>query len=385
MKPISLKQLALVSMIALVSIFWIAGCVGAPPSAPDEAAGLPDGEREQSEDTHLDEQALPAMVAVELEDGQRLQVVASTNIIADVVAQVGGDQIDLVGLIPVGADPHSFEPRPQDLVALNEAHVIFVNGLGLEEPLEPLLENLDGDGVVVSVNTGVETRQLGDEETDHAHEEGDHADEGEHTDEAEHAEEETHAEAGDHADAEHAHAHGDIDPHTWFSIDAVTKWVDNVETALSALDPANAATYADNAAAYRAELAALDAELADQLAVLPVEQRKLVTDHDSLGYLADAYDFEVVGTVIPSLSTLAAPSAAQLALLQEQIREEDAKAVFVGTTVNPNLAEQLAADTGIAVVPIYTGSLSDPDGPAGSYVEFMRYAVAAIVEALGGE
>jgi ABC-type Zn uptake system ZnuABC Zn-binding protein ZnuA len=295
-----------------------------------------------------------------------LRVVATTNLIADVVAQVGGDHIESTGLIPVGADPHSFEPRPRDLITLNQADVIFINGLGLEEGIEPILESLDGNGIVVAVNEGVETRAMSEhgEEGAHDHSDDDHSDD-----------------AGE-ADLHAAHEHAEGDPHTWFSVRAVMQWVANVEQTLSALDPAHAADYAANAAAYQAELLALDQELQAMAEVLPPERRKLVTDHESIGYLADAYGFEVIGTIIPSLSTLASPSAAQLAALQDQIEAEGVPAIFVGTTVSPNLAEQLATDASVVVAELYTGSLSAADGSAPTYLDFMRHNMSVITDAL---
>lgn len=286
--------------------------------------------------------------SVDLAAGARLQVVATTNIVADIVSQVGGEQIDLVGLIPTGADPHSFNPTPRDLLALNDAHVIFINGLHLEEALDPVLDNLDGGAVIVAVNDGVETLEIAAE--------------------------------ADETDADHEH--DGADPHTWFSVRAMTQWTENIAGVLSDLDPANAQSYADNAAAYQKELSALDEELTTLMAEIPVDKRKLVTDHDSLGYLANEYDFKVIGTVIPGLSTMAAPSARDLAALQQQIKMEGVEALFVGNTVNANLAEQIAADTGVQVIPIYTGSLSAGDGPAATYLDFMRYNVGQIVGAL---
>lgn len=159
-------------------------------------------------------------------------------------------------------------------------------------------------------------------------------------------------------------------------------WTDNIATALSALDPAQADAYNAAATDYRAELEALNDELHALVDTLRAEQRKLVTDHDSLGYLAAEYGFTVVGTVIPSLSTMASTSAQELAALQEQITAESVKAIFVGSTVSPVLANQLATDLGIQVVPIYSDSLSDATGPASTYVDFMRHNFQTIVAAL---
>ena len=140
------------------------------------------------------------------------------------------------------------------------------------------------------------------------------------------------------------------------------QWVENVEHVLSELDPENAETYAANAEGYRSELEALEVELAAIVAELPQEKRKMVTDHDSFGYFADEYDFEIIGTVMPSFSTMASPSAAQLAQLHDQIESQAIKAIFVGTTVNPDVAQAIADDTGVRIVALYTGSLSEAGG-----------------------
>jgi ABC-type Zn uptake system ZnuABC Zn-binding protein ZnuA len=162
----------------------------------------------------------------------------------------------------------------------------------------------------------------------------------------------------------------------------VIHWVENNEQALNTLDPANAGTYQANATAYTAELGQLDAEIETAVAAVPPENRKLVTDHESFGHFATHYGFTVIGSVIPSISTLSSPSAQELAALQQQITEEGVKAIFVGTTTNPALAEQIANDISIQVVPLYAESLSEPGGPAPTYLDFMRYDVSAIVEAL---
>lgn len=334
----------------LLTLFLVAGCGASDSttSASDQGEGSEPVER-----TH--EAEMPPLTPADLPADELLQVVATTSIIADIVGQVGGDQILLTTLFPAGADAHSYEPTPQDLVSMENAHVIFVNGLGLEASLDALLPGLDGVPVV-SVNAGVETAELGGEH--------DPADEGQ----------------GEKSPT--AHAHVDTDPHTWFSVHAVEKWTENVAQTLSTLDPDNARTYQANAAAYLEQLAALETELDSLMASLPVEKRKLVTDHEALGYLAAAYDLDIVGAVIPSLSTMASPSARDLAALQDQIAAEDVSAIFVGVGTNSGVATQIAQDSGVKVVPIYVGTLSEADGPASTYLDFMRYTVTQIVEAL---
>jgi len=268
------------------------------------------------------------------------------------VGRVGGDAIDLSALLPVGADPHSYQTTPNDLRAINDAHLLFVNGLGLEESLESVLD--EARARTVPVNAGV--AMIAAEEED----------------------EEGHAEG-----AEHHHEGGN--PHTWWSIAAVAQWTHNIEQALAAVDPAHAAQYATNGAAYRTELAGLRTELEALVAQIPPGERKLATDHDTLAYFAQDFGFAVVGLVVPSFSTLAEPSAQHLAQLQDQIRAENVRAIFVGSTVNPRQAERLAQDLGIRVAPIFTDSLSAADGPAPTYLDFMRHNVSAIVAALQGE
>jgi ABC-type Zn uptake system ZnuABC Zn-binding protein ZnuA len=298
-------------------------------------------------------------------DGASLHVMATTTLIADVVRQVGGDRVTVASLLPVGADPHSYTASPQDLRALNDADAIFLNGLGLEGPLLPILEQLDSDAPRIEVNAQVDLAA----EIEEAGEEDDHAGEEEHAGEEDHAGED-----------EHAHAAGD--PHTWFDVANVIAWTNTIRDALIQLDPAGAETYTVAADRYTAELTALDQEIRAQVAQLPAERRKLVTDHDEFGYFARAYGFEVIGTVVPSISTLAEPSAQQLAALLDQVRAEGVTAIFISNTVNPGMAQQLAADLGVELVPLYTASLSAADGPASSYPALMRHTTRAIVEAL---
>ncbi len=347
------RTVAVLKLAAIVFIvlFTLSACSGAK-SPPDNATADATAVDVVSETTLVE--TMPALEPVELAPGEKLRVVATPTIIADVVANVGGDHIDLTALLPVGADPHSFEATPSDYRALEGAHVLFINGLHLEEALAPILDSVRDETPVVSVNAGVQPLTLADE--------AGHGEEG--------------------AADEEKSGHGNVDPHTWLDVRNVKQWVANIQQTLSELDPVNASAYAENADRYLAELDALEKELADKVAELPVDQRKLVTDHGAFGYFANAYDFTVVGTVIPSFSTLASPSAQDLARLQDQIEAENVKAIFVGMTINPKLADQLASDLDIQVVPLYTGSLSDSDGPAATYIDYMRYNVNAIVDAL---
>jgi manganese/iron transport system substrate-binding protein len=276
----------------------------------------------------------------------KLQVVATTTIVGDVVSNIGGNAIQLDVLLPPGSDPHSFDPTPQDVAKIAKANLIFANGAGLETFLDPLLKNAGSKARVVYVSDGIQLIQfqskLPGEES----------------------------------------GPGGGDPHTWFDPQNVKGWVQNIEKALSAQDPGNAQIYAANAQHYTQQLDELDRWIQTQVGQIPPDQRKLVTDHEAFTYFAARYGFQQVGAIVPGYSTLAQPSAQELAALEDAIRQLGVKAVFVGDTVNPNLAERVAQDTGVKLMHLYTGALSKSSGPAGTYLDFMRYDVNQIDNAL---
>jgi manganese/iron transport system substrate-binding protein len=287
------------------------------------------------------------------QSGDKLKVVATTSIIGDVVKNIGGEAIDVSVLIPTDSDPHSFEPVPQDLARLSDADLIFANGAGLEEQLLRVVENAAGGTPLVTLTTGT---QLIDTATDQDHPQATAA------------------------DTDHEQTSGD--PHVWTDPNLVKVWADTIAKNLSQSDPANAAQYQSNAEAYKQKLDELDRWIQEQVSQIPPEERKLVTDHLSFSYFAERYGLEQVGALIPSYSTLAEPSAQELARLEDAIRELEVKAIFVGRTVNPDLAARVAQDTGIQFISLYEGSLSTPGGEADSYLDYMRYNVQAIVSGL---
>jgi ABC-type Zn uptake system ZnuABC Zn-binding protein ZnuA len=259
------------------------------------------------------------------------------------VKNVAGDRIELTTLIGPGQDPHTYQPTPQDIAAIERAQGIFINGFHLEEGLESTIDAAAGKGSpVVSVSAGIQPRPSSDEQN--------------------------HDAAGD--------------PHVWFDPANVKVWTDNIEKSLSALDPANAAVYQANAAAYTRQLDELDAYVRAQVALIPAERRKLVTDHEALGYFADRYGFQLLGAVIPSVSTSAEPSAGGLAALVEVIRAQGVPAIFIGTTTNPQVAELVARETGAQVLPLHTGETGPAGSGAETYIGMMRANVEAIVKGL---
>lgn len=321
------KHLLLLALLSAL-LAGVCACRPAPTRAPAEGVS-------------------PAFSPAPLAAGEKLRVVATTSIVADVVANVGGDRIALTTLVPLGADPHSFQPTPQDMAALTKAHVVYANGAGLETFLESLMDSVNLAGRLVYVSDGIALLQA-----EHEHE----------------------------GEAEHEHEGGD--PHTWFDPNNIVVWVDKIRDTLSVLDPVNASVYRANAQAYIARLEELDAWIRQQVAQIPPDNRRLVTDHTAFTYFAARYGFEQVGAIFPGYSTLASPSAKELAALEDAIHAQGVKAVFVGRTVNPALAERVAQDTGVRLVFLYTGSLGETGSAAATYLDMMRYNVSAIAEAL---
>jgi manganese/iron transport system substrate-binding protein len=298
--------------------------------------------------------------AVSLSADSRLKVVATTNIVGDVVAQVGGDQIELTTLMGVGVDPHSYVPTPSHTAAIHDAHVVFANGAGLETNLEEMVQAAGGSAVHVSLSDQLDLLAL----------------DGEHDPQP--------SPGGESPQrvAVPDHDHSDVDPHVWFSVPNVKQWVRTIEDTLSAMDPDGAERYSANAEQYTRTLNELDAWVKDRVATIPQANRTLVTSHKTFGYFAERYGLEQLGAVYP-VNPSSDPSAQEIAELEDAIRSHGASAIFVESTVNPKLADQVARDTGVALVPLFTGSLGGPGSGVESYADLIRFDTDAIVRALG--
>jgi ABC-type Zn uptake system ZnuABC Zn-binding protein ZnuA len=298
----------------------------------------------QAAPEHKDEHGheIATLTPVSLRPGEKLKVVATTNIVGDVVGQVGGDQIELTTLMRVGIDPHSYVPTPSDTAAIHDAHVVFANGVGLEANLEEMFENAGGNAPRIRISEDLDLlAAVGAQE----------------------------------------HDHNEFDPHVWFSVPNVIHWVEQIEHTLSTLDPNNAKVYQANAGVYLQELEDLDVWVKEQVATIPEANRKLVTNHPAFGYLAERYGLEQLGAVYPT-SPSAEPSAQDIAALEDAIGEYGVPAVFAESTVNQKLVQQVAEDTDVKLVPLYSGSLGEPGSGAESYILLIRFDVDAIVDAL---
>jgi ABC-type Zn uptake system ZnuABC Zn-binding protein ZnuA len=307
-----------------------------------------------------------------------IRVLATTTILADVAQNVAGDLFTVDTLVPADADTHAFEPSTADVARVAEADLLLVVGAGYEAFLGDLLENAGSEAAqVITVSNGVEILGFSGE---HEHEGEAHigvlgvdaeCDVHEHEgEEAEHSEE--------------GHEHGECDAHVWTDPMNGVIWANNIADAFSTADAANAAAYRANADAYIAQLEAVDAEIERLVAGIPEERRILVTNHEFMGYFAHAYGFEVVGTVLPGATTDAEPNPQELADLIALVQEEGVPAIFAEVSANPQLAEVVAEEAGIAVVTtLYSESLSGSDGRASTYLEYLRYNAQTIAQALG--
>lgn len=285
-----------------------------------------------------------------------LKVVAVESFLADIVQNIAGERIAVETLMPSGLDPHSFEPTPRDVAKISDSDLLFINGAGLEEWLEDIIETLPDNQLIIEASAGLESR----EETEEKHG----------------------SELEAELDEEGDHAH-EQNPHFWLNPLLVIKYVENIRDGLIGIDPEGATEYTANAEEYIEQLKELDQYILERITEIPENRRQIVTNHESFGYFADRYGFTVVGTILKSASSGASPSAQQMAELVDQMRSTGATAIFMETGTNPQLAEQLSNETGIKVVyDLYTHSISEADGDAPNYIELMKYNVEQMVSAL---
>jgi zinc/manganese transport system substrate-binding protein len=270
----------------------------------------------------------------------KLKVVASFSILADLVANVGGERIDLATLVGPDGDAHVYTPTPADAQRVGAAKLVVVNGLGFEGWIGRLAKASGSKAAVVEAATGAAALK----------------------------------ESG----AEHA-----VDPHAWQDVANAKIYVANIREALIGADPAGRAVYEANAAAYLAELDALEREVVATIARIPAERRRAITSHEAFGYFERAYGIDFVAP--QGVSTDAEASAKDVARIIRQIRKEAIPAVFVETISDPRLARRIAEETGARIGErLYSDALSGPDGPAATYIAMMRHNIRALAAALAG-
>jgi len=264
-----------------------------------------------------------------------ISVVATTTQLGDFARQVGGTRADVHQILPPNADPHDYEPRPSDARALEGADVVLRSGGDLDEWLSELIDNSGTDAARVDVSRSVDLRK--------------------------------------------------DDPHWWQDPRNAVRAVGAIERALAKADPAGRARYERNAGAYRARLRRLDASVARCIDELPRDARKLVTTHDALGYYAARYGLELIGAVIPSLSSQAQPSSKGIGELVDLIREENVKAIFPESSLSSKLEDAVSRESGASVGGELWADTLGPEGSSGAtYVESIASNTERIVRGLSG-
>lgn len=294
--------------------------------------------------------------------GARPSVVVTTNILGDVVSEVLGDQADVEVIMPLGSAPHDFAASARQAEAMTRADLLVVNGEGFEEGLLGVIDSAEEAGApVFSFAEHVDLLEFTGEHDEHE-------EDGEDDEEAEHDEQ----------------VEGSDDPHIWTDPSRMAQAVAAFAERAGELAGVDAGVIESQAAAYVDELDDLDGEIEDLLADVPSERRVLVTNHEVFGYFADRYDFEVIGAVIPSLTTNASVSAADIEALAGVIRERGVPAIFGETTQPTQLAEALASEVGdgVEVVELFTESLGEDGSGAETYIGMMSLNAERIGGAL---
>jgi zinc/manganese transport system substrate-binding protein len=273
----------------------------------------------------------------------RIKAVATISILADLIANVGGDRADIATLVGPNGDPHVYSPAPGDARKLAQANVVFANGLGLEGWMTRLVEASGSRAPLCIVSTGIALRHTNDERNSRLM----------------------------------------LDPHGWQSVANAKVYVANIRDEFGAIDPAGRATYDANAAAYLEKLDVLEREIRAAISSIPANDRKVITVHDAFGYFGDAYGMQFI--TAQGVSTDAEPTAKVVAKIITQMKKDRIAAVFMENAVDPRIMQEIARETGARIGgTLYADALSAPGGPAGTYIDMMGHNARAFSTALTG-
>lgn len=329
-------------------------------------------------------------------------VVATTSVLCDLTQQIAETTIALTCLLDPGTDPHTYQAKPSDRQALEQADLVLYDGYGYAPTLIEMVEGITTGATRVAVyEQAVPTPLMGeahnhDHDAEAAHADGDGHDHsaGEHDAEAVHADGDDHdhdhsAEAGDNHADDHDHGTAEAnlvpDPHIWHSATHNAAMVSVIADRLAEINPDQADLYAENANRLVSQFAEIDRWIQTQVATVPADQRQLVTTHNAFGYFADAYGFEVKGA-LSGLSTDEKPTPGALTALVEQVKAAQVPAIFAETTTNPQLIETVAKDAGVAVAeqPLFVEGPGGPGSAAETMQDVLVVNTCVVVEALGG-
>lgn len=298
-----------------------------------------------------------------------LNIVATTTQMGDVTRAIAGDVAEVTQLMQPGASAHGFDPTPASLQALAGADAVVMNGGGLEDWLAPVLESSGFSGLLIDASEGLELTG--------SHDHDDHDDDDHDEDHEDHDDHED-----DHSDDEAA------DPHVWTDPANVIVMAQTIGHELAELEPTSAEAIETNTDTYVEQLEALQQWMGESFAQVPVEDRLLVTTHDSFHYLAEAYDIQVIGSLLPSFDDNAEVSAATIDRLVQDIEDSGARAIFSESQLPPDLANTIASETGVTVYAgedsLYTDSLGPEGSPGETYIGSQIHNTRLMVEAWGG-
>lgn len=269
---------------------------------------------------------------------QKYKVVASASMFADMTTNIAGDLIDLETIVPIGGDPHLHSPTPRDARMVAAADLILINGLSFEGWINELIANSGTKANVVTITTGVSA-------------------------------------------IESEQYKGSADPHAWMTAANGRVYIKNIKDALIKLDPINAATYEKNYTAYDQKLASLDIKIKETVGKIPASKRILITSHDAFSYFGDYYGLQLEPIV--GISTEAEAKTSDIKRVGKVIRENKVPAVFIESTINPKLIQQLAKDNGASIGgKLFADSLGEKDTPAGTYIGMLESNVNSVYNGL---
>ena len=277
---------------------------------------------------------------------KKVKVVATFSILGDLTKNGGGDRIEMATLVGPNGDVHVYEPTPADAEAVRSADLVVVNGLALEGWMDRLIKTSGFKGTVVVASQGVKPREMTAGELEQGARRG-----------------------------------PIIDPHAWQDLGNARLYVQNIAKGLALVDPGGASVYQANAEAYTAKLSELDRWVRKEFSGIPRQKRRMITTHDAFGYFGAAYGITIISPV--GFSTESEASAGDIANLIKQIRREKITAVFLENVTDPRLMEQVAKESGVSLGgTLYSDALSNPDGPAPTYLEMFKHNATLIAAAM---
>ena len=268
----------------------------------------------------------------------KIRVVSSASIFQDMAMNIGGDKIETFSIVPIGGDPHLYEPKPSDAQLVKSADIILVNGLTFEGWINKLIDNSGTKAKVYTITEGVNV--LKSEKYKNA-----------------------------------------ADPHAWMDVSNGLKYIDNIKAALIETDPANADFYTANYENYKAELTALDNYISIEINKIPEAKRMLVTSHDAFAYYGKKYNIRL--NALKGISTEAETQTSDMVRVAKAIRESGVPAIFIESTINPQVIQQIAKDNNVKIGgELFADSIGAKDSEGPTYIKMLRHNTDVIVKAL---